>query len=206
MITPSRLVLAPAIAALFLWGCSAYPLPKVYVLGDPPPSPPGVSSDVGLPVFELRTVSVPDYLDTTDILRRGGPNRVIASPTGRWGDRVSVGVTEALSSALSKRLPGVVIQSGSAYEPPRRILVDIVRFEVGPDGQCVLAARWGITTEGRKTQPWSEQGTFVETAKAPTDAAAASAMTSAVDQLADHIAVTIQQALTAGARGAPPGP
>jgi len=186
---------ALATAALVLWGCGSYPLPKVYVLGDPAPPSPGVSSDAGLPVLELRTVSVPDYVDTTDILRRAGPNQVTASPTGRWGERVSVGLTQALSAALSRRLPGVIIQTRSAYEPPRRILVDIQRFEIAADGQCILAARWGITSPDGKSPPWTDQGTFVETESAPTDAAAASAMTSATNQLADHIAETVRRAL-----------
>jgi hypothetical protein len=180
-----------------LWGCGSFPLPKVYVLGDPTPPTPGVSSQAGLPVIELKTVSVPDYLDTTDILRRVGANQVVASPTGRWDERVSVGVTQALVSDLSKRLPGVIVETRSAYEPARHVIVDIERFDIAPDGRCTLAARWRITVTGGTAPALSEQGTFIEEAGSGKDAAAASAMTLAIDHLADHVAATVRTAMTA---------
>jgi uncharacterized lipoprotein YmbA len=188
--------LAMIAAALLLTGCGSYPLPTVYALGDPGPATPDVASDAGRPVFDLRTVTAPDDVDTTDILRSEGANRVVASPTGRWAERVSVGVTQALAAALSRRLPDVVIETRSAYEAPRRILVDIDRFEIGSSGRCLIAARWGITGADGKTGPWSDQGTFVETATSGTDAAAAAAMTLAANELADHIAITVRQTLT----------
>jgi uncharacterized lipoprotein YmbA len=184
-----------AAAAVPIVGCGSYPLPKVYALGDSGPAAAGVTSDAGRPVFDLRTVSAPDDVDTTDILRRSGPNRVVASPTGRWAERVSVGLTQALANALSRRLPNVVIETRSAYEAPRRILVDVDRFEIGPDGRCLIAARWGLTGADGKTRPWSDQGTFVVAAASGGDAAAAAAMTLAADQLAGQIAVTIERAL-----------
>ena len=41
-----------------------------------------------LPVVELKPVSLPDYLNSTDILLRDGQNELTASPTGRWGERL----------------------------------------------------------------------------------------------------------------------
>jgi uncharacterized lipoprotein YmbA len=189
-----------AAVALILSGCGSYPLPKVYALGDPGPAAPGEASVAGRPAFELATVSTPDDVDSTDILRRVGANRVIASPTGRWAERVSVGLTQALAEALSRRLPDVVIETRSAYEAPRRILVAIDRFEIGSDGRCLIAARWGITGADGKTRPWSDQGTFVVAGASGTDAAAAEGMSQAAGQLADQIATTVQRALAGPAR------
>jgi uncharacterized lipoprotein YmbA len=199
--TPSpRPRLAAAVAALLLSGCGSYTLPKVYTLGEPGPAPPGVLALAGRPAFELATVSTPDDVDTTDILRRTGANRVIASPTGRWAERVSVGLREALAEDLSRRLPDVVIQTRSAYEAPRRILVEVERFEIDPDGRCLIAARWGITGAAGKTGPWSDEGTFVVAAASGADAAAAAAMSQAADQLADKIAITVQGVVADPAR------
>jgi hypothetical protein len=58
--------LALASAALLPWGCGTFPLPRVYVLGDPGASAPGIKDEAGLPHIELKTVTVPDCLDTTD--------------------------------------------------------------------------------------------------------------------------------------------
>jgi uncharacterized lipoprotein YmbA len=179
-------------AALLLAGCGTFALPRVYVLGDLSPAASGVTDEAGLAHLELKTVTVPDYLDTTRILRRGASHEVIASQAGQWGERVSIGVTRALAADLARRLPSVVIESREAYEPPRRLLVDVERFEIGEDGACTLTARWRVSVSGEKVPSPSHRGTFIETATSNTDEAAAWAMTSAIDQLAGQIATTIQ--------------
>ena len=178
-------------AMLMLSGCGTFPLPKTYILGDEAQPAPGVTDEAGLPHLELKTVMVPDYLDTTDILRRSGSNEVITSTTGRWGERVSIGITHALATDLAKRMPNIVIESQGAYESAHRLLVDVQRFEIGEDSRCTLTARWRITTADNKVASNSEQGSFIVAATSTTDAAASVAMTSAIDQLAARIAVTV---------------
>jgi uncharacterized lipoprotein YmbA len=178
-------------AALVLSGCGTFPLPKVYILGDPAQAIPGVTDEAGLRHLELKTVTVPDYLDTTDIQRRSASNQVISSATGRWGERVSIGITHALAIDLAARLPNVVIESRGAYEPARRLLVDVERFEIGEDGRCILTARWRLATADNTVASSSERATFIITAPSATDAAVTLGMTSAIDQLAERIAVTL---------------
>ncbi len=189
-----RRALATAAATLHLAACGTFPLPRVYVLGDSGRPTPGVADEAGLPHIELKTVTVPDFLDTTDIVRRSGANETIASTTGQWGERVSLGVTHALAADLARRMPNFVIESRGAYEPARRLLVEVQRFEIGEDGLCTLTARWRIASADDKVRSNSEQGTFVVETTSKSDAAAASAMTSAIDQLAGQIAVTVQAA------------
>ncbi len=182
---------APVAATLLLCSCGTFPLPKVYVLGDEGQPTPGVKYEAGLPHLDLKTVTVPDYLDTTDLTRRSLTNEVMTSTTGRWGERVSIGITRALAVDLARRLPNVVIESRGAYEPARRLLVDVERFEISETGLCTLTARWRIITRDNKVASTSEEGTFIVTATSSTDAAVSSAMTSAIDQLAGRIAVTV---------------
>jgi uncharacterized lipoprotein YmbA len=104
---------------------------------------------------------------------------------------VSIGITRALAVDLARRLPNVVIESRGAYEPARRLLVDVERFEISETGLCTLTARWRIITRDNKVASTSEEGTFIVTATSSTDAAVSSAMTSAIDQLAGRIAVTV---------------
>jgi uncharacterized lipoprotein YmbA len=182
-------------AALVLWGCGSYPLPKVYVLGDPAPAVAGVSSTNGLPVIEMKTVRVPDNLDTSDIVRLAGANQVKASPTGRWGERLSVGITQDLVATLSHQLPQAVIENRGAYEPTRRLVVSISRFDISPGGQCVLSARWRLTDAAGKILSDTDEATFIEMAASGSDAAAAAAMTVALDHLATQIAMTVSRAL-----------
>jgi hypothetical protein len=104
-------------ASLLLWGCGTFPPARVYILGDPGSPAAGVRDEAGLPHIDLRTVSVPDYLDTTEMTRRTASNDKVHSD--------------------------------------------------------------------------SEQGTFIAAMTSRTDAAAALAMTSAIDQLASRIAITL---------------
>ena len=177
--------------SLWLWGCGTFPLPEVYILGEQTTPMPGVTDESGRPHLELKTVTLPDYLDTTDIVRRSATNQAITSPTGRWVDRVSIGITQALATDLATRLPNVVIESRGAYETARRLFVDVERFEINEDGRCTLTARWRLTTADGKVGSNSEEGTFVVTATSTTDAAVSVAMTSAIDELAGRIAVTV---------------
>lgn len=184
-------------ATLVLWGCGSYPLPKVYLLGDPAPAVAGVNSTTGLPVIEMKTVRVPDSLDTSDIVRLAGANQIKASATGRWGERLSMGITQDLVATLSGQMPGAVIENRGAYEPSRRLLVTISRFDISPEGRCVLSARWRLTDAAGKVLSDSDEATFIEIAASGSDAAAAAAMTVALDHLATQMAATLRPSLVA---------
>jgi uncharacterized protein len=186
---------ALAVVAILLNGCGTSPTIRIYELGNPAPATAGLWSEAGLPIIELKPVSVPDYLDSSDILRSVGPNEVTASPTGRWGERLSLGLTHALASGLATRLPKTVIDTTSDTEPARRLLVTVEQFEIEADGKCLLSARWRLTAADGAATASGERGIFSEAAGSIDDAAIAAAMSRAVDQLADRIAQTVQHAM-----------
>jgi uncharacterized protein len=189
---------------MVLAGCGSGVPMRSYELGSPTPAATGTWSEVGLPVIELKTVLVPDYLDSSDILRRSGANELIASPTGRWGERLSLGLTHALASDLAARLPHTVITTNPEAEPTRQLLVDVDNFEIDTDGACRLTARWRFaagngtpipSAAGNGTPiPSGEHGSFSETARSLDDGAIAAAMSRAVDQLAGQIAAQAEHA------------
>jgi uncharacterized lipoprotein YmbA len=183
-------------ALLLLAGCASGPPPATYVLSAPAEPVAGVLREDDRPVVDLPTVPVPDYLDTSDIFVRDGRNELKSSQTGRWGERLSVGMTHALIVALARRLPNVLVtHSPLSGQPARDVLVDVEAFDTRPDGRCVLTARWTILREDRRTIGSTERGTFVTmapgTAGSLTDAAIVSAMAAAVEQLADHLAISL---------------
>jgi uncharacterized lipoprotein YmbA len=191
-------------ALLLLAGCAAPPLPRIYVLSTPTSPVADVVNEAGRPVVELPTVALPDYLDSTDILLRDGQNELKPSQTGRWGERLSLGITHALEVSLARRLPGVLVtHSAMPGQPAVSLLVNVEAFDVHPDGQCVLTARWMIPGDDGQAATISQQGTFVTKAAgsagaagapaALSDAAIVSAMAAAVDQLADRIAMSLQR-------------
>ena len=126
--------------------------------------------------------------------------RTNSSPvqTGRWGERLSLGITHALEVALARRLPGVLVTHTSMPgQPSVSLLVNVEAFDVHPDGRCVLTARWMIPGDDGQQATISQQGTFVTQAAGTSgplsDAAIVSAMAGSVDQLADRIAISLRR-------------
>lgn len=177
---------------ILLVGCGFAPPMRTYVLGDRPGGGEAAQSRDGLVVIELKTVSLPDYLDSTDILRRVGPNEVVPSQTGRWGERLSLGVTSALASALSRRRPDLSIVTVPPPRPGQRIVVDFQAVDIEATGLCRLVARWRVTGEDTRGTAKSGHGVVEENAGSLDDAAIAAALTRAVDQLAERIATTLE--------------
>jgi uncharacterized protein len=181
---------------MLLLGCSAGPPRRIYVLEGQENPIASVTSDAGRPVVELKSVLLPDYLDTTDMLLRDGQNELKISPTGRWGERLSIGVTRALGRALTKQLPGVVVdRSDTSRQPARTLLVNISAFDVWPDRRCILTARWTILGEDGRSLGAGERATII-TSVAPSsngieDVAVVQAMDGALGQLADQIAADL---------------
>src|SRR5580658_47957 len=113
------------------------------------------------PVIQLQRVLIPDDLDTPDILLRVGAHEIHESATGRFGERLSLGVTHALRSDLASRLPlYTIVLAQPAERPARQILVNVDAFDVWPTGRCVLVADWTLLDADRRTVLSAEGGTF----------------------------------------------
>lgn len=189
---PRRPRAAPAragVLALALAACgTAGPPPVTYVLGASPPDVAGAEPLVGRPVVEVKPVLVPDYLDVTDILRRDG-NVVEPSPNARWGERLSVGVTRALTRALARRLPGHIVLAIEPVErPARQVLAEVEAFESRPGGPVILVARWRVLDGGGNDVLAGERVSLVEPVQGGGDPATVAAMSRAVEALAERVA------------------
>lgn len=194
MMRPRPLVLAALI--LTAAGCvSAREHRHIFSLDDAVEAPTQVGVVAERPVMQLQRVLIPDYLDTNDILLRMGAHEIHESTTGRFGERLSLGITHALRSDLASRLPLYTIAlAQSAGGPARQILVNVDAFDVWPSGRCVLVADWTILDTDRRASLSVDRGTFATAATGghPGDGIIVSAMADAVRQLADHIAATVE--------------
>lgn len=182
---------------VLLAGCATRPDPKIYLLGTPAEPAAGVRNDIGRKVIELKRVLIPDHLDSTDILLRTGANELKASETGIWGERLSVGITQALAGALARRFPSALVVARPPATPPTlQILVDVTALQADAGGDCVLSANWTVLrprdNAGTQQTVASAQGSFRTRADAPGDAALVAAITGAINQLADQIAAGLR--------------
>ena len=175
--------------AVGLGGCAASRL-HMFVLAGPAQPAAGRPSVEPLPadVIEVRPVLLPDHLDSRDLLRRVGPDELAASSNGRWGDRLSVGIRQALAADLQALLPGAALVTTSPLQQDfRRLDLTVTRFEPAPDGTLTLDASW--TIDGTRTHGASvrRRAHLLEPA-ASGDEAQVLAMSAALQQLAGLIA------------------
>jgi uncharacterized lipoprotein YmbA len=142
-------------------------------------------------VLQLEVVVLPAYLDNTDILLRRGPHRLESAPLGHWGERLSLGITHALAADLTEQLPLYrVVTERPEPLSARRLRVNVVSFDLFPDGHCVLVADWAIDEKSQASAPMLGRGVFVTprlAASSPKVAALVGAMNAAVAQLADGV-------------------
>jgi uncharacterized lipoprotein YmbA len=146
--------------------CSSAPPRRIYLLTPPPaapttatPSPAGEPNESKQRLEVLR-ILVPDYLDTTDILLRGGSNEVKASATGRWGERLSLGLTRALRADLVARMPQYSIVQDGSSNPQRQLRITVTALDLWQNGGCVVAANWSIFDQDGSIAASSGSGTF----------------------------------------------
>jgi uncharacterized lipoprotein YmbA len=176
-----------------LAGCISGRARQIYVLNDAVTTPVDNKAATGRTELQLERVLVPDYLDTTEILSRVGEHELHASSSGRWGERLSLGIMHALWADLAIRLPeDRVIFARAPDKAARQILVNVDAFDVWPDRHCVLAANWTILDTDRTVVLAVGRGTFSVPAEGggkPSDAAIVSAMADALGQLAESIAL-----------------
>ena len=130
-------------AAVLLTSCAGPPL-ILYTLNVPSAaadSPPLGSRPT---VIEIVRVTVPDELDTQDIVVRDG-DRLLRSRRGRWASRLSLGITDRLTERLAARRPDALITDQPRADPPSyRVLISISRLDVTAAGTATLDANWTI--------------------------------------------------------------
>jgi uncharacterized protein len=128
---------------LALSTCAAPPL-TLYTLGTPPvasATPPVGRAPV---VIAVARVTVPDELDTEEILVREG-STLQRSRHGRWATRLSLGITDRLTERLAQQHRQALVTDRPLTETPaERILVNISRLDVTTDGVATLDADWMV--------------------------------------------------------------
>jgi uncharacterized lipoprotein YmbA len=185
-----------ACVAICLAGCFSAPASHTYLLRPASEIPPVATANPALPVLAFQPVRVPDYLDTTDLVLRDGDHRIKASRSGHWGERLSSGVSEFLEGDLARRLPGewlIVARDGG--DAPRKLSIHIERFDVWPDGHCVLVASWTLRDPSRGKNAAPERAVVelpAASGLAIDDSRLVAAMDDALDTLAVRIAASIE--------------
>jgi uncharacterized lipoprotein YmbA len=160
------------------------------------PSTAGDSRRAPQQRLEVRRILVPDYLDSTDILLRSDGDEVKASVTGRWGERLSLGLTDAVGADLAARMPQYLIVRDAVSKPQQQLLITITALDLWPSGRCVLAATWSIVDQDDSMPASFGSGTFAsQNAGDPTtalDAGLVESVARTLGKLADRVVHDVQ--------------
>jgi uncharacterized lipoprotein YmbA len=165
--------------------CSS-PNPSLYVLA----TVPGPVQGGGPRVVELRAISIPHYLERSQIVRSSEGYRMDVLSNEWWGEPLDTMMNRVLVQEISQRLPRTTVYSdnGAISTPPdATVAVNLQRLDLDRDGAVLLAAQIAVE---RKTSA-AKGVTFTVR---PTDATTQSlvaAMSTATGQLADAIAVLL---------------
>jgi len=188
------LILVLAAGALGLFGCGpSLPPRTIYVLGTPAPPVERIEPISARPVIEVKPVLMPDYLDGTDILVRGAGNVMQPSPSGRWGERLSLGATRALAEDLRERLPGYVVTTSAPTAPSScQLLIDFDSFEQYVNQPVLLIAEWRVLSPASPETLAGERTSITEAVRGSGDSAVVAAMSQALEDLAGRIAAELQ--------------
>jgi uncharacterized lipoprotein YmbA len=176
-----------AMCAALLAASCASPSLRLYTLDTQPASVPHSPSSQPSVVIEIRRVSIPDYLDSEDILVRRD-NVLDRSSRGRWATRLSLGVTRFLTARLAQRRPDALVTDQlQAATPAQRIDIAISELDVTVAGNGTLDANWQVTPRDPKHPSLRGRGRFSATGPVATDQQVVTLMTRLLQQLADAI-------------------
>lgn len=143
----ARVRLVAAVAGLALLGaCASAPVTRYYVLSATAPAPAHAATKP--PGVVVSDVSLPQYLDRSQIVVRGSGHRVLVIENELWAGNLREDMTRVLVENLAGLLGSARVIAAphpQRMQPDYRVAVEILRFERSAAGRVELGARWWLT-------------------------------------------------------------
>jgi uncharacterized lipoprotein YmbA len=183
------LALALALTAL-LAGCAAGPPSRFYSLTAVPPRAslhaPGL-------MLQIAAVHIPAILDRQEIVRESTPNLLQLSNRNRWGAPLAAMIRQVLEQDLAARLRGSTVLPAEAAAPAGThvLVIDLLRFDVGPSGTVRLQGSWMQFAPDGTRPVLTRQITLAAAHPASGYRSQTAAMSRLLGRLADRIAATV---------------
>jgi len=138
-------------------------------------------------VIAVARVTIPDELDTEDIVVRDG-STLQRSHLGRWASRLSLGITDRLTARLAERQRNALVTDRPLTETPSyRVLVNIARLDVSAGGVVALDADWQILPSDPAMPTVRDRGHFEASGPVATDQNVVTLVGGVLDRLAAGI-------------------
>jgi hypothetical protein len=181
--TGTRLV---ALALLVGLGACSSPSPVLYTIAPVQ----GRVQTAGPKVVVLQQISMPRYLERSQIVRSSENYRLDVMSNDWWGEPLSAMLSRVLIEELGQRLPHSTILSESGAvtaSPDATIELNFQRLDEDASGNLVLLAQASATLKQRRG-PVLRNFRFVVTPPTPDIQGEVTAISTAVGQLADGLA------------------
>ena len=93
-------------------------------------------------------VEFPEYLDRANVVRRTSSNELHVAQFELWGQSLRQNFTQVLGQNLESLVPGLAAVSfpwkGPEQNLAYRLVVQVDRFDAGPDDHVALDAAWAL--------------------------------------------------------------
>ncbi len=185
------LLVTLGLAACGLAACAS-PDPALYTVA-PVPGAPGVG---GPPVVLVRDISLARYLQRSQIVRSSENYRLDVMSNDWWGEPLGPMLVRVLVDELGQRLPGsaVYAESGAvSANPDASVELNLQRLDEDAGGNLVLAAQAAVVFEKRRAAPVARSFRFVVPPPRPGVPGQVAAISTALGQVADQLAVMLRQ-------------
>jgi uncharacterized lipoprotein YmbA len=185
--------LAAVILGLMLTACAQTQPSRFYTLSslsDTATTPSAASNDLAIGVGPI---SLPNYLNRPEIVRRSTPNEFQVAEFDRWGEQLQ----DVFPRVMAENLAELLATDRVFLLPQRRattidyqVEVNVTRFDADVGGPAILAARWEIFDDDGKSLV-VDRSTFTETVEGDGYGAVATAMSRTVAAFSQEIAAAI---------------
>jgi len=179
-----------------LGGCASSTQPsKFYVLSALPQ--PEASAQMTIEGVDARIgigpITLPAYLNRSQIVTRTSENELKLAEFHLWAEPLKDNIARVLMESLSNLLNTnqiTIWRAGGrvAYQ----LTLDVVRFDVGSDGNAVLNVFWTIYGKDGKEELFKKKSIFREPAGSESYQAMVAAQNRTIMELSREIASTIQ--------------
>jgi len=105
-------------------------------------------------VVEIASLTLPQYLERTQIVTRTSTNRMKIKEFHRWGGNLRKNMSRVMAKNLSRLLntPHMLVVPHIDRTPVDfRLQMEVLEFELGPSQQVNLSVRWTLTKRRRST-------------------------------------------------------
>lgn len=138
-----------------LSGCTSSPVSQYFVLSGAAQEQQSEARQASddLKLLAIAPVSVPDYLDRSQMVTVSRGNQVKVHEFARWAEPLSYGIQRALTGLLDQpRTAMTAVNLGSGIRPELTLQTTVERLDVNLDsGDSTLVAVWQLTDKRGQT-------------------------------------------------------